>query len=122
MPKKILIVDDDLKNRTLLRILVQHAGYETVEAENGAEAVRLVKELIPDLVLMDIRMPVINGIEATKMIKTNPVTARIPIIALTASAMTGAREIILQAGCDDYMTKPISTRPFLELIKKYLEE
>lgn len=122
MSKKILIVDDDEKNRTLLRILAQHAGYETVEAENGEVAVRLAKELIPDLVLMDIRMPVINGIEATQMIKADSVTAWIPVIALTASAMSGAKEIILQAGCDDYMTKPISTRPFLELIKKYLEE
>jgi two-component system cell cycle response regulator DivK len=121
--KKILIVDDDEKNLKLMRILIQNAGYETIEAENGEEAVRLAKEHIPALILMDKRMPVMDGITATKILKAEPTTARIPIIATTASAMKGDRErIILESGCDDYVPKPINAKSFMNLVKKYLEE
>ena len=123
MSKKVLIVDDDEKNLKLLRMLIQNAGYETIEAENGEEAVRLAKEHIPALILMDKRMPVMDGITATKILKAEPTTARIPIIATTASAMKGDRErIILESGCDDYVPKPINAKSFMNLVKKYLEE
>ena len=121
--KKILIVDDDEKNLKLMRILIQNAGYETIEAENGEEAVRLAKEHIPALILMDNRMPVMDGITATKILKAEPTTANIPVIATTASAMKGDRErIILESGCDDYVPKPINAKSFMNLVKKYLEE
>ena len=123
MSKKVLIVDDDAKNLKLLRILIQKAGYETIEAENGEEAVRLAKEHIPALILMDNRMPVMDGITATKILKAEPTTAKIPIIATTASAMKGDRERIMrEAGCDDYVPKPIDGKAFMNVVKKYLEE
>lgn len=120
---KILIVDDDGQNLKLLRMLIQNAGYETIEAENGEEAVRLAKEHIPDLILMDNRMPVMDGTTATKILKAEPTTAKIPIIVTTASAMKGDRErIILEAGCDDYVPKPIDGKAFINIVRKYLEE
>lgn len=123
MSKKVLIVDDDRKNLKLMRILVQNAGYETLEAKNGEEAVRLAKEHIPALILMDNRMPVMDGITATKILKAEPATAKIPIIATTASAMKGDRERIMrEAGCDDYVPKPIDAKAFMNVVKKYLEE
>jgi CheY-like chemotaxis protein len=121
--KKILIVDDDEKNLKLMRILIQNAGYETIEAENGEEAVRLAKEHIPALILMDNRMPVMDGITASKILKAEPSTAKIPLIATTASAMEGDRErIMLESGCDDYVPKPIDAKSFMNVVKKYLEE
>jgi two-component system cell cycle response regulator DivK len=123
MSKKVLIVDDDEKNLKLLRMLIQNAGYETIEAENGEEAVRLAKVHIPALIIMDNRMPVMDGITASKILKAEPSTAKIPIIATTASAMEGDRErIMLESGCDDYVPKPIDAESFMNIVKKYLEE
>jgi two-component system cell cycle response regulator DivK len=123
MSKKVLIADDDGQNLKLIRMLIQNAGFETIEAETGEEAVRLAKEHIPDLILMDNRMPVMDGTTATKILKAEPSTAKIPIIVTTASAMKGDRErIILEAGCDDYMAKPIDVKSFMNLVNKYLEE
>lgn len=123
MSKKVLIVDDNDKNLKLLRMLIQNAGHETLEAENGEEAVRLAKKHIPDLILMDNRMPVMDGITATKILKADPATAKIPIIATTASAMKGDRERIMsEAGCDDYVPKPICAESFMNIVRKYLEE
>lgn len=123
MSKKVLIADDDGQNLKLIRMLIQNAGYETIEAENGEDAVRLAKEYIPDLILMDNQMPVMDGTTATKIIKAEPTTAKIPIIATTASAMKGDRErIILETGCDDYVPKPIDRKAFMNIVKKYLGE
>ena len=122
MIRRVLIVDDDEKNLKLMRMLIQDAGYETIEAENGEDAVRLAIEHVPDLVLMDNRMPVMDGITAAKILKTNPATAKVPIIAITASAMKGDRErIISEAGIDDYVAKPIDVRAFMNMVRKYLE-
>ena len=121
--KIVLIVDDDERNLKLMRILIQHAGYETIEAENGEEAVSLAKEHMPDLILMDNRMPVMDGITATRILKAEPTTANIPIIATTSSAMKGDRERIMRdAGCDDYISKPIDSTAFTNLVNKYLAE
>jgi two-component system, cell cycle response regulator DivK len=121
--KKVLIVDDDENNLKLMRMLIQHAGYETIEAQNGQEAIRLAKEHIPALILIDNRMPVMDGITATKILKAEPTTAQIPIIATTASAMKGDRERIMrEAGCNDYVSKPIDAKDFMNLVKKYLAE
>lgn len=123
MSKKVLIVDDDGKNLKLMRILIQNAGYETIEAENGEDAVKLAKEHLPALILMDNRMPVMDGTAATKILKAVPATAKIPIIAITASAMQGDREkILFETGCDEYMAKPIDGKALMNVIKKYLEE
>jgi CheY-like chemotaxis protein len=123
MGKKVLIVDDDEKNLKLLRMLIQDAGYETIEAENGKEAVTLAKEHIPDLILMDNRMPVMDGITAAKILKAGPSTANIPIIATTASAMKGDRErILLEARFDDYVAKPIDVKSFINMVRKYMGE
>jgi two-component system cell cycle response regulator DivK len=123
MSKKVLIVDDDEKNLKLFRMLIQNAGYETIEAENGKEAVRLAKEHLPALILMDNRMPVMDGTTATKILKAEPTTIKIPIIATTASAMKGDRERIMsEAEFDDYVPKPIDGKAFMSVVRKYLED
>lgn len=120
--KKILIVDDDEKNLKLLRVILQNSGYGIREAKNGEEAVKLAKEHIPALIFMDIRMPVMDGITAAKILKSEPSTAKIPIIAITASTMKGDRERILrEAECDEYLRKPIDVKSFMNVVKRYLE-
>lgn len=121
MRKKILIVDDDEKNRKLLRVVLQNAGHDTLEAEDGVQSIKLAKESIPALILMDMRMPVMDGAAATRILKSDPSTSHIPVIAITASAMRGDHErIVSEAGCDDYISKPVEIKSFLETIKKYL--
>jgi CheY-like chemotaxis protein len=121
MRRKVLIIDDDEKSRKLLRIMIRGLGYETIEAEDGEQGVRLAREKMPDLILMDMRMPVMDGIEAAKLLKVDPLTSDIPIIATTASAIKGDRErIMLEAGCNGYMSKPIDVRSFMEIVKKYM--
>lgn len=118
--KHILIVEDDAKNMKLLRDILTISGYDTIEADNGMKAVELAIEKIPDLILMDIQLPVMDGLEATKLIRADLVTQHIPIIALTAFAMGGDRERIIQAGCDDYISKPYNIQELLEKVKKML--
>lgn len=123
MGKKILIVEDNEKNRKLLKYALTKTGYETIEAENGEMGVHLAREVMPDLVLMDIQMPVMDGIAAIKMLKTEEATARIPVIALTAYAMTGDRErIISETGCEDCILKPVKIDFLLELVKRHVGE
>jgi two-component system cell cycle response regulator DivK len=123
MSKKVLIADDDEKNLKLLRMLIQNAGYESIEAGNGEEAVRLAKEHIPALILMDNRMPVMDGITATRILKAEPTTAMIPIIATTASAMKGDGDRLMrEARFDEYVSKPIDTKSFMDVVRKYLGE
>ncbi|MDY6878875.1 MAG: response regulator [Desulfatiglans sp.] len=121
MGKVILIVDDETKNVKLLRDLLQFKGYDTLEAPNGREGVKIAKEQQPDLILMDIQMPVMDGIDATKLLKEDPATKEIKIIALTAYAMKGDDSVAIVAGCDGYMTKPIDTKEFVNDIESYLE-
>ena len=121
MSKTILIVDDDLKNRKLLNFILSHQGYHTVEAIDGESALEAVKSSLPDLILMDYRLPGMDGITASKTIKTQENTAHIPIIMVTASAMGGDRERILkESECDAYLSKPINIHEVLELIEKYI--
>jgi two-component system cell cycle response regulator DivK len=123
MSKKVLIADDDEKNLKLLRMLIQNAGYESIEAGNGEEDVRLAKEHIPALILMDNRMPVMDGITATRILKAEPTTAMIPIIATTASAMKGDGDRLMrEARFDEYVSKPIDTKSFMDVVRKYLGE
>ncbi len=122
MPK-ILLVEDNEMNRDMLSRRLQRKGHEVVMAVDGQEAVEMAQSQTPDLILMDISLPVMDGLEATKRIKTAPETRSIPIIGLTAHAMAGDREKSLEAGCDDYDTKPIDFQRLLgktqALLNKY---
>ncbi|NLE09709.1 MAG: response regulator [Dehalococcoidales bacterium] len=120
MKKKILIVEDDPKNMTLFRDVLQVSGYETIEAIDGRQGVHLAATEKPDLILMDIQIPHIDGLEATRIIKADEATRHIPIVALTAYAMKGDEERILNAGCDGYIAKPITIDTFLEKVAEYL--
>lgn len=120
MTKRILIVDDDAKNLKLVRDILNSNGYLTFEAVNGKEAIELAINQIPDLILMDIQMPVMDGLQAIRILKTNDDAKHIPIIALTAFSMKGDKEKVLLYGADDYLSKPISIKILLGLIKKYI--
>ncbi len=120
MAKLILIVDDEPKNVTLIRDLLQVKGYSTNEATDGKQAVELAKANIPDLILMDIQMPEMDGIEATGILKTDAATKNIPILALSSYAMMGDKERILGAGCDGYLAKPFDIIELLIIVAEYL--
>ena|SRR5579872_1880663 len=115
MTSKILLVEDNELNRDMLSKRLQRKGYEVTVAVDGQEGIDLANTTSPHLILMDLSLPIINGWEATQQIKANPKTHNIPIIALTAHAMVGDREKALQAGADDYDTKPVE---FVRLIEK----
>lgn len=117
---KILLVEDNEMNRDMLSRRLQRKGYEIVIAVNGQEGIDLTVSESPDIVLMDISLPVVDGLEATRQLKANPQTCSIPIIALTAHAMSGDRERSLEAGCDDYDTKPIELPRLLSKIEALL--
>jgi two-component system cell cycle response regulator DivK len=117
----VLIVEDNDKNMKLARDVLQAKGYQTLEAETGEEGVRLAKERKPDLVLMDIQLPGINGIEAFKQIRADPKTARIPVVALTASVTATDRSQITAAGFDAFVGKPINLKEFLDTVKRFIE-
>jgi len=117
---KILLVEDNEMNRDMLSRRLQRKGYEVVIAVDGEEAVRMAQSQAPDLILMDIRLPVMDGWEAMRRIKIMPETQSIPIIALTAHAMAGDMEKCVEAGCDDYDTKPIDLPRLLEKMQALL--
>ena len=117
---KILLVEDNEMNRDMLARRLERKGYEMVIAIDGQEAVRMAQSLTPDLILMDIRLPVMDGWEAMRRIKIIPEMQSIPIIALTAHAMAGDMEKCLDAGCDDYDTKPIDLPRLLEKMQVLL--
>ena len=116
----ILVVEDQEDNRQILRDLLGNAGYELTEAENGEEAVAAVDRRRPDLILMDIQLPVMDGYEATRRIRTNPDLKSVPIIAVTSYALAGDEDKALAAGCDGYVTKPYSPRDLLAKVRTYL--
>ena len=117
----ILIVEDNDKNMKLARDILQARGYATLEAITGEDGVRLAREHRPALVLMDIQLPGINGIEALRQLRAEPATASIPVIAVTASVMASDRREITEAGFDDYVAKPISLKLFLDAVRRALE-
>ncbi len=117
----ILIVEDNEKNRKLVRDVLQVKGYKTIETETGEEGIRLAQESQPALILMDIQLPGIDGVTALKRLKADPKTRDIPVIAVTASAMTLKREAMLAEGFAGYQNKPISIKDFLEEVRKVLE-
>ena len=120
MTKTILIVEDDQKNMTLFRDLLQVSGYKTAEATDGKQGVQLAKATNPDLILMDIQMPEMDGLEATRILKAEATTSNIPVIALSSHAMKGDEEKTLQAGFDGYLAKPVDIKELLKAVAKYL--
>jgi two-component system cell cycle response regulator DivK len=114
------VVEDQEDNRRILRDLLTNAGFEMIEAENGAEAVASVQARRPDLILMDIQLPILDGYEATRRIKANPDLKSIPIIVVTSYALDGDEDKARLAGCDDYVAKPFSPRQLLAKIKEYV--
>ena len=117
----IVLVEDNDKNRKLARDVLIHEGYRVVEAETGEDGVRLTQEQRPALVLMDIHLPGIDGMEALRRLRADPATRAIPVVAVTASAMTTDRATIMAAGFDGYQSKPISVRPFLAAVRESLD-
>jgi two-component system cell cycle response regulator DivK len=117
----ILIVEDNEKNMKLARDVLQSRGYATLEAVTGEEGVRLATERKPDLILMDIQLPGINGIEALQQVRADPGCARIPVVAFTASVTPTDRTQISEAGFDGFLSKPINLKEFLETVKRVLE-
>src|SRR5215213_248533 len=122
MSKLILAVEDQEDNMQILRDLLASAGYEIVEAENGEEALVAVAKRRPDLILMDIQLPILDGYEVTRRIRADPAMRTIPIIAVTSYALTGDEAKAREAGCDDYVTKPYSPRQLLAKVKGYLPQ
>ncbi len=117
--KRILIVEDDPNNLKLFRDILQYKGYETLEATDGQQAVDMARACRPDLILMDIQLPVMNGIEATRRIKEDEAARDIRIVALTADVMDGDEDRMLEAGCHDYIAKPVHVTEFLKKIARY---
>ena len=120
MTKRILVVEDQEDNRQILRDLLGSSGYEFVEAEDGAQAIAAVAKQRPDLILMDIQLPNMDGYEATRRIRSNPDNKTIPIIAVTSYALAGDEGKAIEAGCDAYVAKPFSPRQLLAKIREYL--
>ncbi len=117
--KTILYIEDNFHNRRLVRKVLISRGYNVAEAADGVEGLQKVRELHPDVVLLDISLPRMDGIEVVKRIREDETIREIPVIALTASAMAGDRERFLAAGCDDYLSKPVRMVTLLEMVHRY---
>ena len=122
MSKRVLAVEDQEDNMQILRDAIVNAGYEIIEAENGEQALALAAKHRPDLILMDIQIPIIDGYEATRRIKADPALRSIPIIAVTSHALDGGEQKARAAGCDDFVAKPYSPRQLLVKIRQVLGE
>jgi len=118
--RTILLVEDHEDNRIVYRTILEHFGYTVLLAGDGAEGVRLAREARPDLVLMDVSIPVMDGWEATSVLKADPATAAIPVIALTAHALAADRARAEEVGCDGYLAKPVEPRVVLEEVRRFL--
>ena len=118
--KKILIIEDNVLNLELATDLLEMHGFAVASARTAEEGLRLARELLPALVLMDFSLPGMDGLSATKNLKNDPATRHLAVVGLTANAMKGAQETALRAGCDGYMTKPIDTRTFAATVKNFI--
>lgn len=118
--ESILIIEDNPVNMELASVILETAGFRILQAESAEDGIALAKSESPAIILMDINLPGMDGLEATRALKGDPATSSIPIVALTALAMKGDRERILEAGCDGYITKPIDTRQFASTVSEYL--
>ena len=122
MTKRILVVEDQQDNRQIIRDMLAGTDYEIIEAENGEEALAAVAKQRPDLILMDIQLPIMDGYTATRRIKADPALRSIPIIAVTSYALSGEDKKAREAGCDDYIPKPYSPRKLLAKVRQYLSD
>jgi two-component system cell cycle response regulator DivK len=120
MRATVLVVEDNEDNRALVAKVLGYAGYRVVEAASGEEALELVARGPPDLILMDLNLGGMNGFEATRRLKEDPASARVPVVALTAYAMVGDRERALEAGCDGYIAKPVDVRRLPEQVETFI--
>lgn len=118
--KLILHVEDNEYNRKIIRDLLSKTDYEIVEAHNGEAALDALTRLRPDLILMDVQLPKLSGLDATRMIRENPLLAQIPVIAITSFALSGDDRLALEAGCNAYIAKPFRPRDLLEMIRHFL--
>lgn len=122
MAKKVMIVEDNELNMKLFDDLLGAHGYQTVKTRDGRQVLELARSHNPDLIIMDIQLPEVSGLEVTQWLKADPVLKAIPVIAVTAFAMKGDEEKIRQGGCEDYVSKPISITDFMKVVQKYLEK
>jgi two-component system cell cycle response regulator DivK len=120
MAKKVLIVEDNELNMKLFHDLLEAQGYDILETREGLQALSLAREHRPDLILMDIQLPEISGLEVTKWLKEDDDLSHIPVVAVTAFAMKGDEEVIRQGGCEAYISKPISVTSFLETVRRFV--
>lgn len=119
MSKTVVYIEDNYHNRRLVRKILTASGYDVVEAEDGQSGLAMVRELRPPMVLLDIGLPDIDGLEVVRQIRADETVAGIPVIAISASAMRGDRELFLAAGCDDYLAKPIKVAELLHLVETH---
>lgn len=122
MAKKILVVEDNPVNRRLIVDILGYYGYELIAADNGECGIEMTKEQRPDLILLDLQMPVLDGFETLKLLRDDPGTRDVRVVAVTSYAMAGDRENVLAAGFDDYISKPLNTRELPEIVKKIIGE
>jgi len=122
MKKTALIVEDNALNLKLMRDLLEASGIATLQTKDGMRALEMAREHRPDIILMDIQLPEVSGLDVTRQLKADSDLRHIPIIAVTALALRGDEERVLEAGCDAYITKPISVANFLDEVKKFLGE
>jgi two-component system cell cycle response regulator len=120
MPKKILVVEDNEANRILMRQILKYHGYDLLEAADGAAGLAMAREHMPDLILLDLQMPVMGGFAVIRELRKTPELSMLKVIAVTSFAMKGDREKALEAGFDEYVTKPIDTRKFVDIVKSFL--
>lgn len=120
MGRRILVVEDNAKNLKLVRDVLQFSGYEVTEARSGEEGVELARNRTPDLILMDLQLPGIDGVEALRLLRENPATRSVPVVAVTAFAMKNDRDRALLAGFNGYVEKPISVRALPSQVKNFL--
>ena len=119
MTRRVMIVEDNELNMKLFRDLLEAHGYDTIQTRDGIDAVRLARAEKPDLILMDIQLPEVSGLEVTRWLKDDEELRKIPVIAITAFAMKGDEERIRAGGCEDYIAKPIAVGRFLSLVRQY---
>ncbi|MCW5715915.1 MAG: response regulator [Bauldia sp.] len=122
MTRRILVVEDTVDNRQIVRDLLTSAGFEVIEAVDGAAGVALAGTSRPDLVIMDVQLPVMDGYEATRRLKSDPALRAIPVIAVTSYALSGDEERSRAAGCDGYLSKPFSPSHLLRMVRGFLED
>jgi two-component system cell cycle response regulator DivK len=120
MPKKVLIVEDNELNMKLFNDLLEAHGYNTLQTKDGMEALRMARQHVPDLILMDIQLPEVSGLEVIKWLKEDDNLSAIPVIAVTAFAMKGDEEKIRNGGCEAYIAKPISVSNFMRTVERFL--